>query len=77
MTKKLKLTDKNFKTPILNMVKELKENMKIMRKQIVNINREWKLHIKEEPHGNSGVKNIILEMINSIHGLNKRLSTAE
>lgn len=43
--------DKNFKSPILNMLKKLKEIRIIMYKQIENINKEKK--ILKSTHTNS------------------------
>lgn len=49
----MELVEKNFRTVITNMLKNLHENMNATKKQLGNLNYEWKLqeyqHALPEP----------------------------
>lgn len=51
------------------MFREPKQSMMTTFQQIQNINKEIKI-IKKEQNGNSRVENIMIEMKNSVQGLN-------
>lgn len=61
----LKLADKDFKTNIITMLKDVKENMLIMSEKIGYLR-------KKEPNGNSKTENYSVRNKSSLTRLNSR-----
>ena len=76
LARRLRWSDQEFKTTIINMLRALIDKINSIQQQMVKVSKEMKILTKNRK-GSLEIKNIVTEIENTFDGLISRVGTAE